>query len=105
MFDLNLLGKTGGGDATKRFRKGNRKSDRFAPSFMSDFIALVRVMKYKKTCHSRLRGNPENLCNPDNNRYTAYSEIIRSNLYSTCHSYEVQKNLSFPPSRESRKPL
>ena len=27
------------------------------------------------------------------------------NEYSDCHSYEVQKNLSFPRRRESRKPL
>jgi hypothetical protein len=25
-------------------------------------IALLRVMKYKKTCHSREDGNPEKLC-------------------------------------------
>jgi hypothetical protein len=38
MFDLNLLGKTGGGDAVKLILYGNRKSDRSTASFMSDFM-------------------------------------------------------------------
>ncbi len=36
MFDLNLPGKTGGGDAAKLILYGNRKSDRSTSSFMSD---------------------------------------------------------------------
>jgi len=52
-------------------------------------------MKYKKICHSRAGGNPENLCT---SRTTITAILVRrpNNKYSNSQIYEVHKKSVIP---------